>query len=324
MSARILITEPIIDEVIENLRADYTVDVGHRGQFTTEQDLIDIIEPYDALLPMLSNPVTANVIAAGKNLKIIANHAVGCNNIDIEAARKAGVHVANTPGVLTESCADFTLGLILSLARKLRPAENYLRKGNFEGWEPLGFLGQELNGRTLGIFGMGRIGTAVARRAKAFGLKIQYHNRHRVDPTTEQELEAVYAESLKMLAKNADILSLHCPLTDGTHHAIDQAMLKAMPKHALLINTSRGPVVDEQALAEALHEQEIDGVALDVFEDEPNVHPHLLDAPNCILTPHIASATYQSRKDIGQLAADAIRGILEGDPPADIPNLLTA
>lgn len=323
MSARILITEPIIDNVIEDLRADYTVDVGNRGQFSTAQDLIEVIDRYDALLPMLSNPVSAEVIEAGSRLKVIANHAVGYNNIDIEAAKKAGVHVANTPDVLTESCADFTMGLLLSVARNLGPAEDYLRQGKFNGWEPLGFLGQELNGRTLGIFGMGRIGTAVARRARAFGLTILYHNRHRVSGEVEKDLDATYVESLQALAKQSDILSLHCPLTDETRHAVDASLINLMPDHAILINTSRGPVVDEHALAEALHENKLGGAGLDVFEDEPAVHPRLLSAPNCMLTPHIASATHHTRTAIGRLAANAIRGILEGEDPAGIPNLLT-
>lgn len=323
MSARILITEPIIDKVIEDLRANYTVDVGKRGQFSTEQDLIEVIDRYDALLPMLSTPVSAGVIEAGSKLKIVANHAVGYNNIDLQAAQKAGVHVANTPGVLTESCADFTLGLILAVARKLGPAEDYLRQGKFNGWEPLGFLGQELNGRTLGIFGMGRIGTAVARRAGAFGLTIKYHNRHRVSKDTESELDATYVENLQELANQSDILSLHCPLTDETRHAIDASLINQMPDHALLINTSRGPVIDEHALANALHKNKLGGAGLDVFEDEPAVHPRLLSAPNCVLTPHIGSATHHTRTAIGKLAAKAIRGILEGQDPADIPNLLT-
>ncbi|HYW35963.1 MAG TPA: D-glycerate dehydrogenase [Balneolaceae bacterium] len=324
MAARILITEPIVDSVIENLQKDYTVDVGRRGQFNSVDALCEVIDRYDALMPMLSNPITAEVIEAGENLRIIANHAVGYNNIDIEAAKNANIHVANTPGVLTEACADLTWALLLSVARHLGPAEDFLRDDKFDGWDPLGFLGTELYGQTLGILGMGRIGTAVARRAKGFGLNIIYHNRTEVDAETEQRLNATYVPSPKKLAARSDILSLHCPLTDETHHLVDAEFIEQMPGHAILINTARGPVIDEQALAEALHEKRLAGAGLDVFEDEPKVHPSLLDAPNCVLTPHIGSATLQTRRAIGQKAADAIKGILNDRDPSTIPNLLTA
>ena len=322
MSKRILITEPIIPSVIEHLREDFHVDVGERGQFNTEQQLAGVIGDYDALLPMLSNPVTDKVIRAGKNLKVIANHAVGINNINLKAAKEAGIKVANTPDVLSESCADLAMGLLLSVARKLDAAQKYLRDGKYNGWEPLGFLGMELNGATLGVYGMGRIGTAVARRARAFGMNILYHNRNKVPAETRQALNASYASSMEELAKKSDVLSLHCPLTEDTHHAVDASIFKQMPDHALLINTSRGAVVDETALAEALHNKTIGGAGLDVFENEPKVHPQLLDAPNCVITPHIASATHQTREAIGELAAGAIRDVLQGTPDTEISNLL--
>lgn len=322
MAYRVLITEPIVESVIQTLKHHYKVDVGKRGEFNKENELIKAIPDYDALLPMLSNPVTKEVIEAGKNLKVIANHAVGYNNIDLEAARDNNVKVANTPDVLTQSSADLTMGLLLAVARNIFEAQKYLKNGKFEGWEPLGFLGMELNGSTLGIVGMGRIGTAVARRARAFGMNIAYHNRSRVSEELEKELEANYMESVKELANCSDVLSLHCPLTDETHHLIDSKILSELPDHAILINTSRGPVIDEEALANALHSQNIGGAGLDVFENEPEVHPKILSAPNCVITPHIASATHQTRKDIGMLAADAIIGVLEGKPDSKIPNLI--
>ncbi len=324
MAARILITEPIIDTVIEDLKNDFEVDVGQRGQFNTAKALTDVIDSYHALLPMLSNPITAQVIEAGSKLKIIANHAVGYNNIALEAAENAGVHVANTPSVLTEACADFTIGLILAVGRKLKPAEDYLRQGKFDGWDPLGFLGTEMNGRTLGILGMGRIGSAVARRAKAFGLEIVYHNRNRLGEKDEQELNADYLPSLKELARQSDILSIHCPLNEQTHHAVNADLIGLMPEGAIIINTARGPIIDEKALADALHSGRLGGAGLDVFEEEPAVHPRLQDAPNCVLTPHIASATWETRRAIGQLAANAIRAVLQGEDPSSISNLLTA
>lgn len=322
MAYRVLITEPIVDSVIRKLRHHYKVDVGERGNFNSEEQLAEAIPEYDALLPMLSNPVTQKVIEAGRNLKIIANHAVGYNNIDLEAARKAGVKVANTPDVLTESTADCTIALLLATARKICEAQQYLRDGKFNGWEPLGFLGMELTGKTLGIVGMGRIGTAVAHRAEAFGLNIIYHNRSRVDEETEQMLGATYINSVEELAAKSDFISLNCPLTEETHHLVDAEILSAMPSHTILINTARGAVVDEQALAEALHKKVIGGAGLDVFEEEPRIHPKLLSSPNCLLTPHIASATHQTREAIGMLAANAIIGILENQPASSIPNLI--
>lgn len=322
MMHRVLITEPIVDSVIQRLRNKFRVDVGKRGDFNDEQQLIDVMPDYDALLPMLSNPITKEVIEAGSKLKVIANHAVGYNNIDLDAARKHHVKVANTPDVLTESSADCTMALLLATARKICDAQQYLRDGAFNGWEPLGFLGLELNGSTIGIVGMGRIGTAVARRAKAFGMNIAYHNRAPVDKEVEKELDATYIESLEKLALESDILSLHCPLTDDTHHLINAEILDLLADHAIIINTSRGAVIDEKALAEALHNNAIAGAGLDVFEEEPKVHPRLLSAPNCVMTPHIASATHHSRKAIGMLAADAIIGVLEGKEDSRIPNLI--
>lgn len=322
MSYRVLITEPIVESVIHRLEKHFRVDVGQRGDFNNEEQLEKAIPNYDALLPMLSNPITARVIEAGSKLKIIANHAVGYNNIDLEAAKKSDVKVANTPDVLTQSSADLGMALLLAVARKIVEAQDYLKAGKFKGWEPLGFLGMELDGNTLGIVGMGRIGTALARRAKAFGMNICYHNRSRVETELEEELDATYMKSVRELAKKSDVLSLNCPLTDETHHLVNRDILAALPEHAIVINTARGPVIDEEALAEALHSATIGGAGLDVFENEPEIHPRILNAPNCVITPHIASATHQSRKSIGMLAADAITGVLQGKPDSDIPNLI--
>lgn len=324
MPKKVLITEPIIPSVIDKLKQYYTVDVGEADTYNQEEALIQDIPEYDALLPMLSNPVTKEVIEAGKQLKIVANHAVGYNNIDLEAAQKHHVAVANTPGVLTESCAEFTIGLMISVARHFVEAQQYLLDGHFKSWEPLGFLGKELKGSTLGIVGMGRIGQAVARRAKIFGMDIIYHNRSSVPEDIEQDLDAEYVANIEDLAQRSDILTLHCPLTEQTHHLIDTHIISLMPDDAILLNTSRGPVVDEAALARALHEEKLGGAGIDVFEHEPNVHPKLKTAPNTLLTPHMASASYKTREAIGMLAADAIIGILEDKPKSDIPNLIQA
>lgn len=322
MPKRVLITEPIIPSVIEKLQSHFSVDIGDRGTYNSEQALISHIQKYHAVLTMLSNPVTKKVIEAGKKLEIIANHAVGYNNIDVEAAQEHHVKVANTPGVLTDSCAEFTLGLMLAVSRRLYDAQKYLLDGKFESWEPLGFLGMELKGKTLGIVGMGRIGTGVARRAQAMGMKIIYHNRNRVSSNLEKELRATYSSSVDQLARSCDLLTLHCPLTHETHHLINADVLSLLHENAILVNTSRGPVVDEAALASALHNETIGGAALDVFENEPKIHPKLQTAPNCLLTPHMASASYQTREEIGMLAANAIIDILANRPVSEIPNLI--
>lgn len=324
MPKRVLITEPIIPSVIDKLKNHCQVDVGERGTYNDEQALIEAIPSYHGLLPMLSNPVTEKVITAGENLEIIANHAVGYNNIDLKAARDHNIYVANTPGVLTDSCAEFTIGLMLAVSRRYFEAQRYLLEGKFNNWEPLGFLGKELEGSVLGIVGMGRIGTGVALRANALGMDILYHNRNRASKDLEKELEAGYCSSIENLAEQSDVVTLHCPLTEQTHHLIDEDILSIMKDDAILINTARGPIVDEAALAQALHNGTIGGAGIDVFEKEPEVHPRLQNAPNTLLTPHIASASYQTREDIGMLAADAIIGIFNNKPPSDIPNLIQA
>lgn len=319
----ILITEPIPERVISFLQEVGQVTVGEKGTYQSEENLIKDIPDYHALLCMLSTPVSENVLSQGKKLKVVANFAVGYDNIDVKAAQKHNIKVANTPDVLTEACGDYAMGLLLALSRKLKEAEQYLRDGKFNGWEPLGFLGMELRGRTLGIIGMGRIGQAFARRARAFGMKIIYHNRSRIAPEIEQKLDATYFPNYKELTAKSDVLSLNCPLTKETYHLVDEALLKLMSEHALLINISRGAVIDEEALANALHRNLIAGAALDVFEEEPDVHPKLLSAPNTLLLPHIASATHKTREAIGMLAAKAITSVLKGRHDTEIPNLIS-
>ncbi|MDZ7808592.1 MAG: D-glycerate dehydrogenase [Gracilimonas sp.] len=320
---KILITESIPDTVIEYLKQYGDVTIGEKGHFQSEENLLSEIDKYDALLCMLSVPVTERVLKKGKNLKIVANFAVGYDNIDAQTAHSLGIKVANTPDVLTEACGDYAMGLLLALSRKLKKAEEYLRNGNFNGWEPLGFLGMELRDRNLGIIGMGRIGQAFAHRARAFGMNILYHNRSRLDSDIESELGAKYINDPTTLAEKSDVISLNCPLTESTHHLVDVDFLTHMPEHALLINISRGAVIDEASLAEALHNKIIAGAALDVFEKEPEVHPRLLTAPNTMLLPHIASATHSTREDIGMLAANAIVSVLNGKDDSDIQNLIT-
>lgn len=319
---KVLVTEPIPEKNLAYLQEHLIVKVGAKGEFQDENNLINAIANYDALLCMLSNPISKKVLEAAQNLKIVANFAVGYNNIDVETAKTLGIKVANTPDVLTEACGDFAMGLLMAVSRKFNEAEQYLREGNFTGWEPLGFLGMELRGKTLGIVGMGRIGQAFAHRARAFGMNIAYHNRSRVSPQIEDSLNATYVSTIEELAKNSDVFSLNCPLTNETHHLVNENLLRKMPSHSILINISRGPVVDEAALAYALQNKIIAGAGIDVFENEPKVHPNLLKAPNCVLLPHIASATFETREAIGMLASKAIVSVLKGEHDSNIPNLI--
>ncbi len=322
MSYRILITEPIVGDVVDYLRKHADVVVGNRGAYDSEEALIQTIGDFDAVISMLSTPMSREVLEAGKRLKVVANYAVGYNNVDITAAKELGIHVTNTPGALTEATADITWALILATIRRLPESEAFLRQGKFDGWDPLGFLGYDLFGKTIGIIGMGRIGQAVARRAVGFGMKIIYHNRKPVDAAMESKLSATYIADYRDLVRQCDVLSLNCPLTPENRHMIDGEMLQQMKRTAILVNTGRGPLVDEAALAVALKSGWIAGAGLDVFELEPVVHPDLLDAPNAVLLPHIGSATYETRIRMGMLAAEGLLHLLNGGEGDKLPNFL--
>ena len=260
------------------------------------------------LLTLLTERIDAEVMDRCPDLKVISQMATGVDNIDLQEARRRGIPVCNTPGVLTETCADFTWALMLGLTRRLVEGERMLRAGEFDGWGPLMLLGSDLHGSTLGVVGMGKIGQAVARRAQGFGMKVLYWSRSE-SPGGER------CESLEELLRNSDVVSLHVPLCETTRHLIDAARLKLMKRTAFLINTSRGPVVDEAALAESLRDGVIAGAALDVFEREPQVHPELLSAPNTLLVPHIASASLATRERMAGMAVDNLIAVLQGQEP---------
>jgi len=323
MKKKVLITEPILSTIIEELSKHFDVTVGERGRYNVESNLMSDIGDYDAMISMLSNPVSANVLSEGKRLKLVANYAVGVNNIDLEAARERNIRVTNTPGVLTEATADIVWALILATVRRIPESELYLRADKFKGWEPLGFLGFDLPGKTLGIVGMGRIGQAVARRAIGFGMKVRYTNRKPVDTQLETELHAEFVADYKDLVREADVVSLNCPLSPENTHMINTELLQQMKPHAVIINAGRGPLIDESALAQALHNGWIGGAGIDVYEREPIVHPDLLTAPNAVLIPHIGSATKEARYQMGKLAAQSVIHILldEADPQS-LPNLV--
>lgn len=317
----VLLTEPAYPEVVGLLDRHTNLTVGNRGHYNSEDALIEGLKGMDGLLCMLSNPVTAKVIESTDTLKVIANYAVGYNNIDVDAASRRQIPVGNTPDVLTETTAEGTFALMLAVARRISESERDLRDGNFDGWAPNAWLGFDLSGRTLGILGMGRIGQALARKARAFGMEVIYHNRNRLPDDVEISLGATFVPTVQELARNCDVLSLNCPLNEETRHIINGGIFKLMKKDAILINAARGPVVDEAALADALNKRLIWGAGLDVYEHEPEIHPGLLTAPNTVLLPHITSATFETRRKMGMLAAGAVLNVLCGlDMPCNFVN----
>jgi len=255
--------------------------------------------------------------AAGPDLKLIASFGTGIDHIDLDAAKARAITVTNTPGVLTEDTADMTMALILAVARRLGEGERLVRSGRWTGWSPTSMLGARLSGKRLGIIGMGRIGTALARRARAFGLSIHYHNRRRVDPAVEAELEASYWESVDQMLGHMDVVSVNCPHTPATFHLISGRRLRRLKPHAIIVNTSRGEVIDEQALIRALYAREIAGAGLDVYAREPQVDPKLLELDNVVLLPHIGSATIEGRIAMGEKVIVNIKTFVDGHRPPD-------
>ncbi len=284
----------------------------------TQAQLKEAAARADILATTISDEIDAGVIAAGKGrLKMIANFGAGTDHIDRKAAHEAGIIITNTPGVLTEDTADMTMAMILAASRRLSEGERRLRRGEFEGWSPTWLMGRSIRGKALGIIGMGRIGEAVARRARVFDMQIHYHNRNRVSPAIERDLEATWWDDLDAMLGEMDVVSVNCPSTPETHHLLNADRLAKLPANAVLVNTARGDVIDEGALADALAEGRLAGVALDVFEDEPKVHPKLLEQENALLIPHMGSATIESRTAMGEKLIVNIRSFLDGHRPPD-------
>ncbi|MBC7986001.1 MAG: D-glycerate dehydrogenase [Sphingomonadaceae bacterium] len=272
----------------------------------------------DVLVPTLTDEIDADLIAAaGPRLRLIANFGVGVDHIDLAAARAKNIIVTNTPGVLTEDTADMTMALILSVPRRLAEGEKLVRAGEWGGWSPTGMLGHRINRKALGIIGMGRIGQAVARRARGFGLSIHYHNRHRLPDAVEAELGATHWPDLDDMLTEIDILSINCPYTRETRHLIDARRLALLGREVYLINTSRGEIVDEAALVATLEAGGIAGAGLDVYEDEPVIDPRLLALDNVVLLPHMGSATYEGREAMGDKVIANIRIWADGHRPPD-------
>ena len=281
-------------------------------------ELCAAVQSADVLVPTVTDRIDADVIAAaGDQLKLIASFGTGVDHIDLAAAKARGITVTNTPGVLTEDTADVAMALMLAVPRRIAEGNEVARSGEWTGWSPTGMLGHRINGKRLGIIGMGRIGTAVARRARGFGLSIHYHNRKPVHPETEAELEATYWDSLDQMLGRVDIVSVNCPHTPATNHLLTRELLSMMQPSAYLVNTSRGEVIDEAALADLLADRQIAGAGLDVYEDEPRITTALVSLPNVVLLPHIGSATIEGRLEMGDKVIINIQTFWDGHTPRD-------
>ncbi len=284
----------------------------------TQAELIEAVKTADVLVPTVTDRIEATLLAhAHPNLKLIASFGTGVDHIDLASARQRGITITSTPGVLTEDTADMTMALILAVPRRLAEGERLVRSGRWTGWGPTFMLGHRIWGKRLGIIGMGRIGTAVAQRARGFGLSIHYHNRHRVAEEAEAELEATYWESLDQMLARMDIISVNCPHTPATYHLLSARRLKLLRPHAYIVNTSRGEVIDENALTRMLRAGELAGAGLDVFEHEPAINPKLLELDNVVLIPHLSSATIEGRIDMGEKVIINIKTFVDGHAPPD-------
>lgn len=314
---KVYITRPIPQIGIDTLKAEHEVDINPERKNLSRSDFAEKFEKYDAILCLLTDMIDHELLSHAKNVRIIANYAVGYDNIDVKAATKLGIAVTNTPGVLTDATAELTWALLLAVTRRIPESDAFTRAGKFEGWGPLLLLGAPIAGQTLGIIGTGRIGSKVAQIARGFDMQILFSN-----PTPRPDLERRFDArqvELDELLTNSDVISLHCPLTAKTHHLIDAAEFEKMKKSAYLINTARGPVVNEKALVAALQSGQIAGAGLDVYEAEPTVTPELLLMSNVVLLPHIGSATTTARDKMATMAADNILAALRGERP---PNCL--
>jgi glyoxylate reductase len=325
---KVYITRKLPDAVETRMRELFEAELNVNDTPRTREELINAVKTADVLVPTVTDRIDAALIAeAGPQLKLIASFSNGTDHIDIDAAAKKGITVTNTPNVLTEDTADMTMALILAVPRRLVQGARVLmdKPGEWEGWSPTWMLGRRIWGKRIGIIGMGRIGTAVARRAKAFGLSIHYHNRKRVNPATEDELEATYWDSLDQMLARVDIVSVNCPSTPATFHLLSARRLALLQPTSYVVNTARGDIIDEDALVQALRAGKIAGAGLDVFENEPAVNPKLVKLANegkVVLLPHTGSATIEGRIDMGDKVIINIRTYFDGHRPPNrvLPN----
>jgi glyoxylate reductase len=315
---RAVVTRRLPQAVETRMAELFDVELNFADVAFTREQLAEAMGRADVLVPTVTDEIDSGLFdAAGPDLKLVANFGTGVGHIDLAAARAKGITVTNTPGVLTDDTADLVMALILSVPRRISEGEKLVRAGQWAGWTPTGMLGHRITGKRLGIVGMGRIGQAVAARARAFGLSIHYHNRRRLPAAIEKGLEATWWPTLEAMLERVDIVSLNCPETAETRHMINAERLRLMPAHAYLINAARGALVDEEALVAALSMGAIAGAGLDVFEHEPAVSPKLLKLPNVVLLPHMGSATFEGRQAMGEKVIANMRAFADGHRPPD-------
>jgi lactate dehydrogenase-like 2-hydroxyacid dehydrogenase len=322
---KVIVTRKLPDPVETRMRELFDTELNLTDTPLTRAQLEDAIARADVLAPTITDHIDAELIAkAGPKLKLIANYGAGVDHIDVPAAIAKGVTVTNTPGVLTEDTADLTMALMMAVSRRIVEGANVAQAGGYQGWAPTWMMGHRITGKRLGIIGMGRIGQAVARRARAFGLQIHYHNRKPVSSRIAEELEATYWESLDQMLARMDIISVHSPHTPATYHLLSARRLKLLQPHAILVNTARGEIIDETALGDLLREGAIAGAGLDVFEHEPQINPKLLGLANAVLLPHLGSATIEGRIDMGEKVIINIRTWMDGHKPPDrvLPSMM--
>ncbi len=321
----VVVTRRLPEPVETRLRELFNVTLNETDAPLSREGLAEAMQQADVLVPTLTDEIDQRMLAqAGDRLKLIANYGAGFDHIDVATARQRGVLVTNTPGVLTDDTADMTMALILAVPRRLKEGAAQMQDGSWTGWSPLGMIGHRVTGKRLGIVGMGRIGQAVARRARAFGMQIHYHNRKRLHADIEDGLEATYWESLDQMLARTDVISVNCPHTPATYHLLSARRLKLLKPTAYIVNTARGEIVDENALIRMLKAGEIAGAGLDVFEHEPAVSPELRDLPNVMLLPHMSSATVEGRLEMGEKVLINIKTFADGHRPPDqvLPSML--
>ncbi len=318
----VVVTRKLPDQVETRMRELFDTRLNIEDKAMSQPELVAAVKHTEVLVPTITDRIDAALIEqAGPQLKLIANYGNGVDNIDVAAASAKGITVTNTPNVLNEDTADMTMALVLAVPRRLTEGANILTgDGRWQGWSPTWMLGHRIHGKRLGVVGMGRIGTAVARRAKAFGLSIHYHNRNRVASAIEEELEATYWDSLDQMMARMDIISVNCPYTPATYHLLSARRLQLMPPNSYIVNTARGEIIDEDALIEMLESGKLAGAGLDVFEHEPAVNPKLLrlaEKGKLVILPHMGSATIEARIDMGEKVIINIRTMCDGHRPPD-------
>ncbi len=311
---KVFITRRIPEDGIRILeREGLEVTIFPEERIPTKEEIINGVKDADALISLLTDKIDREVMDAAPNLKVIGNYAVGYNNIDVEYARKKGIVVVNTPGVLTDATADLAFALILAVSRRIVEGDKLVRRGEFKGWAPLLLLGKDVWGATIGIIGAGRIGQAVGRRARGFNMRILYYDRERKEEF-EREVDAKFV-TLEELLQESDIITLHVPLTQHTYHLLGEREFEMMKDGVVIVNTSRGEVIDEEALIKAIKKGKVFSVGLDVFENEPNIREELLQLPNVVLTPHIGSATERTRRKMAEMVCSDVLRVLKGEEP---------